>query len=322
MDISAKQITILRKRLGLSQDGFGKKIGFSRSYVRDIETGKAKPSRKILEAISIECRVSIDWILFGDNIKKRAHAFIKLLNKLLVDVDKKKSYSKKKIYDHFQEVDEITEYERSFYIYKLLTLFNERELETKTLLIRFHRPDFQNWIIETPVSYHAFLGNPIKPDQWAKATINYTIVRTHSIFYSITLPSSSEQYENNKILLIKNNKLLHIPSNRYYNIADLFREPETKFGPMLIGPILPHWQRKEKTEEYFAEIDPSQVVVNLYDHERLSDIEKSVVSILRVLDKNSLKDIYLLLSSKGGRLGKGKRDKLKKEITTLKRASK
>ena len=51
------------------------------------------------------------------------------------------------------------------------------------------------------------------------------------------------------------------------------------------GPHLSHWQWKEKAEKYFADIDPSQVVANLYENERLSDIEKSVVSLLRAVDK-------------------------------------
>lgn len=63
MSKAAIQIEFLRSTLKLSQESFAKKIGFSRSYVRDIELGKAKPSRRFLEEVSKNFGVSADLFL-------------------------------------------------------------------------------------------------------------------------------------------------------------------------------------------------------------------------------------------------------------------
>lgn len=52
------------------------------------------------------------------------------------------------------------------------------------------------------------------------------------------------------------------------------------------------------------------------------DVERSVISILRAIDNDSLKDFYLFLASKGDRLEEQKKMKLKKDISALKRAAK
>jgi len=63
MSDAAKQIEFLRSTLKLSQENFAKEIGFSRSYVRDIELGKTKPSRRFLEGVSKIFGVSADQFL-------------------------------------------------------------------------------------------------------------------------------------------------------------------------------------------------------------------------------------------------------------------
>ena len=55
---------------------------------------------------------------------------------------------------------------------------------------------------------------------------------------------------------------------------------------------------------------------------KLTDVDKSLLTILRTIDKKSLKDFYLFLSSKANTLQKNKRDKIRKDITTLRKASK
>lgn len=62
---SPERLRLMRKKEGLSQARFAKEIGFSQSYVKNIETGRAKPSRRMLEAISKRFGISVDWLLQG-----------------------------------------------------------------------------------------------------------------------------------------------------------------------------------------------------------------------------------------------------------------
>jgi transcriptional regulator with XRE-family HTH domain len=63
MEYTSDQIIFLRSHLGLSQEAFAKSISYSRSYVKDIESGRVKPSRAFLEALSSKYGVSIDALL-------------------------------------------------------------------------------------------------------------------------------------------------------------------------------------------------------------------------------------------------------------------
>lgn len=67
MDLSEK---ILRIRLwkGLSQERFAKVLGYKQKYISDIETGKTKPSRRILEAIASKFGISLDWLFLDSKI--------------------------------------------------------------------------------------------------------------------------------------------------------------------------------------------------------------------------------------------------------------
>lgn len=69
-----EQLKLLREEKGLSQAKFAQEIGFSQGYVNHIETGKAKPSRRILEAISKRYGVSIDWLLKGGDKEVKPEA--------------------------------------------------------------------------------------------------------------------------------------------------------------------------------------------------------------------------------------------------------
>jgi len=68
----AEYISFLRFTLKLTQDKFAKRMGYSRSYVKNIETGKVKPSRRFLEALNENYGVSIDSLLgeMGDRVLK------------------------------------------------------------------------------------------------------------------------------------------------------------------------------------------------------------------------------------------------------------
>ena len=67
---------ILRKRLslGLTQEEFANKIGYSRSYVAEIETGKVQPSRKFLLAVSNKLNLSIDELVSDSLVLKAIDA--------------------------------------------------------------------------------------------------------------------------------------------------------------------------------------------------------------------------------------------------------
>jgi len=63
MEYAAAQIANLRFFLGMSQEDFAKSINYSRSYVKDVESGRVKPSRGFLEALKAKYGISIDAIL-------------------------------------------------------------------------------------------------------------------------------------------------------------------------------------------------------------------------------------------------------------------
>jgi len=55
---------------------FAKILGFSAAYVADIENGRSKPSRALLQAISEKYNVSIDWLLTGKGSRELSPATI------------------------------------------------------------------------------------------------------------------------------------------------------------------------------------------------------------------------------------------------------
>lgn len=63
MDVSGKKIVALRKSLGLTQQEFANRIGYSQTYLGDIEVGRAKASRRFLESINKNFGVSLDSLI-------------------------------------------------------------------------------------------------------------------------------------------------------------------------------------------------------------------------------------------------------------------
>ena len=63
-----EKIVSIRTEKNLSQEGFAKLLSYSRAYIADVESGRTKPSRKMLEAIKQKCGVSIDWLLSENRI--------------------------------------------------------------------------------------------------------------------------------------------------------------------------------------------------------------------------------------------------------------
>ena len=62
MDNIAEKIIVIRRNKGLSQEAFAKSLGYSRSYLANIESGKSLPSRRFLEAMQRYCGIPIDWL--------------------------------------------------------------------------------------------------------------------------------------------------------------------------------------------------------------------------------------------------------------------
>lgn len=60
-----ERIRILRKNLGLTQEEFSTKIGLSRNFIAQIETGTKEPSERTLKDICREFNVNYLWLTKG-----------------------------------------------------------------------------------------------------------------------------------------------------------------------------------------------------------------------------------------------------------------
>ncbi len=60
------RIKLLRKMLDLTQDEFSSKIGLSRNFIAQIETGAKNPSDRTLADICREFKVNDLWLRTGD----------------------------------------------------------------------------------------------------------------------------------------------------------------------------------------------------------------------------------------------------------------
>ena len=63
----SEKIISVRNSKKLSQNKFAISIGYSQSYLADIESGRTRPSRKFLEEVNRKYGISIDWLV-SDNI--------------------------------------------------------------------------------------------------------------------------------------------------------------------------------------------------------------------------------------------------------------
>lgn len=64
----------IRKQHQFSQQAFAEKLGFSKSYIADIEGGRIRPSRNLLEAVQNKLGISVDSIFK----EERMLAFIEM----------------------------------------------------------------------------------------------------------------------------------------------------------------------------------------------------------------------------------------------------
>lgn len=59
-----------RKSNGLSQDDLAKKVGTSKSVISGYEAGKNDPAQSMVIKLSEALKVSINWLMFGDELKQ------------------------------------------------------------------------------------------------------------------------------------------------------------------------------------------------------------------------------------------------------------
>lgn len=59
----------LRRDLDLTQQEMADRIGIHVNQVRRYESGKAKPSLEVLEKIALTLHVSLDWLVFGEDMR-------------------------------------------------------------------------------------------------------------------------------------------------------------------------------------------------------------------------------------------------------------
>lgn len=59
----------LRRDLDLTQQEMADCIGIHINHVRRYESGKTKPSLEVLEKITLTLHVSLDWLVFGENMR-------------------------------------------------------------------------------------------------------------------------------------------------------------------------------------------------------------------------------------------------------------
>ena len=65
-EIVNERIKELRSRLGLTQEEFSSKIGLSRNFIAQIETGTKKPSERTIFDICEKFNVNKDWLRTGN----------------------------------------------------------------------------------------------------------------------------------------------------------------------------------------------------------------------------------------------------------------
>jgi len=64
----SKKIKEIRAALHISQRRLAKLLGYSKSYIANVESGRTTPSSRLLEALQRVCGVSLDWLLAENRI--------------------------------------------------------------------------------------------------------------------------------------------------------------------------------------------------------------------------------------------------------------
>lgn len=121
------RIRQVREKLGLNQENFAKKLGFSQAaVVSKYEKGRI-PGKDVLDKIALMGQVSVEWLLHGSNTAEEpgeelsvcpAHINIELLGQIVAAVQRRLAKHKRTLpperfgllvsllYDHFWESGE------------------------------------------------------------------------------------------------------------------------------------------------------------------------------------------------------------------------
>ena len=70
------RIRILRKKAGMTQEQFGKLIGYSKMQVYSVEHRKLHPSNEFIRKASMGFDVSYEWLLTGEGEMKAEKAVV------------------------------------------------------------------------------------------------------------------------------------------------------------------------------------------------------------------------------------------------------
>lgn len=65
MNTIGERLKIIRKHEGLKQSDFAKRVLVSGSYISKVESGKEQPSESFIKLVSLEFKVSHQWLEFG-----------------------------------------------------------------------------------------------------------------------------------------------------------------------------------------------------------------------------------------------------------------
>ena len=101
-----ERIKELRSRLGLTQEEFSSKIGLSRNFIAQIETGTKKPSERTIFDICEKFNVNQDWLRTGNGEMFMPETKDEQISKMLADVMKSEDGNfKKKLISALAQLD-------------------------------------------------------------------------------------------------------------------------------------------------------------------------------------------------------------------------
>ncbi len=99
-----ERIRILRKKLGLTQDEFAKKLSLSQNFIAQVESGKKNPSERTILDICREFHISYLWITKGiEPMEEKAESStMAKIDNIMVGENE----TAKKIFKAFSELDD------------------------------------------------------------------------------------------------------------------------------------------------------------------------------------------------------------------------
>jgi transcriptional regulator with XRE-family HTH domain len=72
-----ERIKDFRQKKGLNQRKFAEQLGYSYGYIADLERGRQKPSREVLERLTEVYAISSDYVLYGSEDEQKKYLMVK-----------------------------------------------------------------------------------------------------------------------------------------------------------------------------------------------------------------------------------------------------